>query len=236
MVRLNRKPVFQQIADILRLDLEGGKPAPGEAFPSERELAQRFGISRPTSNKVLSILIAEGLLFARAGVGATVAPRLLTHEMGFFQSFTEQARQKGLEPTTEVRIFDRGELPKLGSCHTLVRVRRIGGNVVIFERRWISSSLWPDLTREQAAGSLYAALRDRPTLRVSRADQRASALIPESELCDNLGWPTGLACLRVTGVGLLADGSRLWEEDILFRGDRFELHGILRIEALGFVP
>jgi GntR family transcriptional regulator len=232
MVGLNRRPVFQQIADLLRHDLETGKPAPGETFPSERDLAQRFGVSRPTANKVLSILIAEGLLSARPGVGAIVAPRVLTHEMGFFRSFTEQARQRGLEPVTEVRVFEPGETTALGPCRALVRVRSLGGEVVIFERRWISSTIWPGLTREQAAGSIYAALRDQPGLGVARAEQRASATIPEAGLCTGLGWPVRLACLRVTGVGLLANGSRLWEEDILFRGDRFELHGTLRIEAV----
>ena len=228
-MKIQRSPVFQQVAEVLRSDLAAGIPAPGQSFPSERELAQRFGISRPTANKVLSILVAEGILATRPGVGAVVATRPLTHEMVFFRSFTEQALQRGLEPQTEVRLFDAGERPLLGPCHVLVRVRRLGAEIVIFERRWISLSLWPDLSREQAAGSLYAALRNRPALTVSRADQRATALIPEPEICRDLGWPVTLACLKVTGVGLLADGRPLWEEDTLFRGDRFELHGTLRI-------
>ncbi len=46
---------------------------PGERLPSERELADRMGVSRPSLREALSDLQAKGLLAAKAGAGVYVA-------------------------------------------------------------------------------------------------------------------------------------------------------------------
>ncbi len=46
---------------------------PGERLPSERELAERMGVSRPSLREAISELQEQGLLTARAGSGIYVA-------------------------------------------------------------------------------------------------------------------------------------------------------------------
>ncbi|MFN9913156.1 MAG: GntR family transcriptional regulator, partial [Pirellulaceae bacterium] len=43
-----------------------------DRFLTEREIADRFGVSRPTANKALASLVSEGLLEFRRGVGTFV--------------------------------------------------------------------------------------------------------------------------------------------------------------------
>ena len=53
--------------------LEAGEWAPGEAIPSELDLASRFGVSQGTVRKAVQSLAAENLLVRRQGKGTFVA-------------------------------------------------------------------------------------------------------------------------------------------------------------------
>ena len=46
---------------------------PGERLPSERELAERMGVSRPSLREAIADLQEKGLLSSRAGAGIFVA-------------------------------------------------------------------------------------------------------------------------------------------------------------------
>jgi GntR family transcriptional regulator len=53
--------------------LEAGEWAPGDAIPSELDLASRFGVSQGTVRKAVQALAAENLLVRRQGSGTFVA-------------------------------------------------------------------------------------------------------------------------------------------------------------------
>ena len=75
-----RAPAYHQLNDRLRRLAMSGDLAPGARFPTERELAARFGVSRVTANKALSQLVVEGLLEFRPGVGTFVRKSGLDHD------------------------------------------------------------------------------------------------------------------------------------------------------------
>jgi DNA-binding FadR family transcriptional regulator len=81
-VRLERRPVYEQVADALREAILSGELAPGSVLPSERELCERFGVGRTTIREALRALQTKGLAVA---TGPTlplrvVAPDALTTE------------------------------------------------------------------------------------------------------------------------------------------------------------
>jgi DNA-binding GntR family transcriptional regulator len=51
---------YRRLADLLRGAIERGEYPPGSVLPSEPELSQRYGVSRPTINRAVSILRAQG--------------------------------------------------------------------------------------------------------------------------------------------------------------------------------
>jgi len=67
----NRK-LYLQIADQIRDQILAGAVEPGQQLPSERELAQSLGVSRPTVREALIALEVAGLVEVRVGVGAFV--------------------------------------------------------------------------------------------------------------------------------------------------------------------
>lgn len=66
-------PLYQQIKGLLTRSLQGGEWKPGEAIPSEMELAARFRVSQGTVRKAVDELATENLLVRRQGKGTFVA-------------------------------------------------------------------------------------------------------------------------------------------------------------------
>jgi DNA-binding FadR family transcriptional regulator len=66
--------LYQQVADQLRALIEDGEFVIGDRLPSERDLAEQLGISRPTVREALIALEVEGRIRIRVGSGIFVAP------------------------------------------------------------------------------------------------------------------------------------------------------------------
>ncbi len=69
-----RPPKHRQVYHYLRQQLAAGAFPPGERLPTERELVERFGVSRPTVIHALRDLEQEGLLERRRGAGTFPRP------------------------------------------------------------------------------------------------------------------------------------------------------------------
>lgn len=67
----------QRVADVVMGQIESmileGSLKPGQKLPTERELAQQFGVSRPSLREAIQKLAARGLLVSRQGGGTYVS-------------------------------------------------------------------------------------------------------------------------------------------------------------------
>src|ERR1700722_7984122 len=64
--------LYLQIADQIRAMIIGGEFPFGTRLPAERELAKRFGVSRPSMREALIALEVEGFVDVRPGSGILV--------------------------------------------------------------------------------------------------------------------------------------------------------------------
>src|SRR5271163_2662901 len=64
--------LYLQIADQIRSLITAGEFSPGSRLPAERELAKRFGVSRPSMREALIALEVEGYVDVRPGSGIVV--------------------------------------------------------------------------------------------------------------------------------------------------------------------
>ena len=65
-------PLYRQIADLITRSLQASEWKPGEAIPSEIELAARYKVSQGTVRKAIDDLAASNLLVRRQGKGTFV--------------------------------------------------------------------------------------------------------------------------------------------------------------------
>ncbi len=66
------KKVSTQIADQIRSSILSGEFSPGDKLPPERELAEMFGVSRPSVREALNALSSAGLVMSYQGGGTVV--------------------------------------------------------------------------------------------------------------------------------------------------------------------
>lgn len=74
---VERRPVYEQVAEQLREAILRGELAGGEALPAERELCDRFSVGRTTVREALRVLQAQGLVVSD---GATAPLRVVRPE------------------------------------------------------------------------------------------------------------------------------------------------------------
>jgi DNA-binding GntR family transcriptional regulator len=75
IVRGTPIPPYQQLAALLRAQIESGELAPGQQLPSVIKLAEQYDIAVPTVRKAISLLKDEGLVTGVAGYGTFVAEK-----------------------------------------------------------------------------------------------------------------------------------------------------------------
>ncbi|MHB1652944.1 MAG: GntR family transcriptional regulator [Desulfitobacteriaceae bacterium] len=70
--RESKTPLYEQIYNLLKQDIQGGNYKNSELLPSERELCIMFGVERITVRKALENLASDGLVVKVAGLGTRV--------------------------------------------------------------------------------------------------------------------------------------------------------------------
>jgi GntR family transcriptional regulator len=75
---------------------------PGDLIPSERELSEKYGISRMTARQAITDLVNEGLFYREQGKGTFVSQRKITQQLIHLTGFTEDIRARGQKPGTKV--------------------------------------------------------------------------------------------------------------------------------------
>lgn len=102
--------LYRQVADQLRQLIDSGEYAIGARLPPERELAQQFGLSRPTVREALIALEVEGRVRIRVGSGIYVRATAETQAHG-------GEGDEGPFELLRAREFVEGAIAFEAACH-----------------------------------------------------------------------------------------------------------------------
>jgi len=231
--------VYQQLNQRLRGAL-ATEYCSGDQFLTEREIAEKFQVSRTTANKSLASLVSEGFLEFRKGLGTFVRSDVIDYDVRSLVSFTEKARAAGKKPTTELLTF--GKLTAAEVAESLRsslqvapadllwemdRIRFADGVPVILEHRYIVHKYCPKLTKSQAEGSLYRTWTETHGLKIGGANELIRAVLLTATEAQHLQTTSRSPALEVVSVGFLEKDLTLWWERTLYRGDQYEFHSRL---------
>lgn len=232
--REDATPIYLRLAAILREKVQQGEFAVGAALPSERDIADRMGVSRVTVRKAIDLLMREGVLSRKQGSGTYVAPRI-EQPSSLLAGFSEDLRRRGLqagsiwlEKSTDMASPDEVIAFGLSVNAPIKRFRRIrtaNGEPLAVEHAIVPELFLPD--HNSVTTSLYAALEQVGHKPVTGL-QRVTASLADALEAQHLGVPPGAAVLRIERRGYLADGTMVELTRSAYRGDRYDFVSELR--------
>lgn len=231
-------PLYLRLKRSIEQAIDSGALKPGDALPSERDIAETGGISRVTVRKAVHDLVRGGLLVQRHGSGTFVAPvgQRVEQSLSRLTSFSEDMARRGLNLRSE--WLERGvfqpspdEMMVLGlSADEMVsrvsRIRIANDVPLAIERASISASILPD--PGVIGASLYEAL-DKGGNKPVRAVQRISAVNLSGPDATLLEVPEGSACLRIERISYLPSGRVVEFTRSIYRGGAYDFVAELRI-------
>ncbi|NYJ21475.1 GntR family transcriptional regulator [Glaciibacter psychrotolerans] len=229
-------PLYGQIAEKLHAALRIDGCSVGDKLPSERTLAESFGVSRVTLRAALGVLESTGLIGPSHSRGWFVMQALAPSEeerSNTVRGFADYARIRNLR--THARVLDARARPAtIVEAETLSvapgtelfelrRLRYLDGNVVVLEHNRVPLALCPALTvTDFTEASLYATLRAAtpPQIpgRASYSVEARNATDDEREL---LEISSLVPLLVATQVTLGQNGQPIEFTVQAYRGDRY---------------
>ena len=186
------RPLYEQIKILLTQSLVAGEWKPGEAIPSEFELAARFQVSQGTVRKAIDELASENIVVRRQGKGTFVAShnepsyqyRFLRVMPDTGEKLHPQNQFFGLERTRAHADAARALHLKPGaSVMTFKRVMSFGGRPMILDEIVLAPEQFPGLTLaelEEYHGSVYSFYETVFGVRMIRAEERLRAVAADS--------------------------------------------------------
>lgn len=226
-------PLYLQLKQMIHAQISAGDMRPGDRVPSERELAERFGMSRMTARQALLELVREGLLYREQGKGTFVAHRKVEQGLLGVTSFTEDMLGRGLIPASrglyqalENPTPDVRERLGLDLGEPVIRLRRLrlgDGRPMALEEAVLPARLVAGLESEPVDGpfSLYAYLRARGIV-IRRARQWLEAVLANEDQADLLGILPGAPLLQLERLSFADQDQPVELVRALYRADRYQ--------------
>jgi GntR family transcriptional regulator len=213
MTSVTFSPLYRQIRDRLVHSLQSGEWRPGEAIPSEIDLASRYGVSQGTVRKAIDALAAENLLVRRQGRGTFVASHQEARAQIRFLRLRPDDGGEPVQPTSRFLEVRRVRAPtevaralelKVGdSVVTIRRLLEFDGVPTVLEEIWLPGATFRGLTAERLSaysGAFYALLETEFGTRMIRASERLRAVAAGEAEAAALGVAPGEPLLLVERV------------------------------------
>lgn len=228
--RMLKHQIVRKNLDALLDDL-----SPGDSFPSERDLAERYDVSRETLRQAMRELLVAGRIERRGRTTIVADPKVvLPLAIG---SYTEAARDKGMAAT---RILVGWSID--GADDHLADLLHIepGAAVVQLERVFTTDNVRVGLETTRIAAhripglmdtfdyrdSLYAELRTRG-IQFDRVVDSIETVLPDAREVSLLNVDPRTPMFLLNRVSYDIDGVPIEQRRSLYRGDRMTFTAVM---------
>lgn len=232
-------PIYHQLEEQIKLQIENGDLKEDEAIPSEREFAERFQISRMTVRQAINNLVIESYLYRQKGRGTFVNKKKVEQELQGMTGFTEDMLSRGMTPSSKLLSFeiipaDKKTAQELSITeneliYKIKRSRLADGFPMALETASIPVDIIPGLTEENSNQSLYHYIEENLSLSISEAKQEIEASIANCDDAKELSIEEGAPILLIMRISFLQDGTPFEQVKSSFRADRYRfIHTLKR--------
>lgn len=223
-------PLYYQLKEILKEKIKGGSWREGKV-PSERQLMEIYQVSRATARSALSVLMVEGLIYKKQGVGTFVSKSKVTQKLIGELNFNQLAKRKGFTPGAKViyaaldnvvpnRISEILRLNELQSMFKIVRVRLVNEQPLIIESLYIPQHYCPNLLVQdvEKVGAVLHYLQNDCSVSLTHSTLDIESVLTNEFQAQYLGSKAGMPALSLERVIYSEDNAVMFQKRIM-RGD-----------------
>lgn len=149
-------PLHKKVRMNLMKKIQNGEYSEGQVIPTELELSEIYGVSRPTVRQAIQALVDEGYLEKRKRRGTIVKkPKIQQEFTHVIESFDSEMNRKGIAPKTEVLRFsiekakaeaaENLSISEGDDVYKMVRLRFAGEKPIVLVTTYIPCRLFPEL-------------------------------------------------------------------------------------------
>lgn len=206
----NTLPLYKSVKLQVTQALSSGEFRPGAPLPTEKQLAERFGVSIGTIRRAMDDLVAEHIVIRQQGRGTFLAQ--FSPER-FLNRFWPIFRKDGTREIPIVQTMRFGSqaadatvaeglaIRKGAPTYHIVNLLLMGGNPVLLDDVRIAQSLFPGLTEEEFVSretTMYGLYQNLYGVSVVRVVDRLTALPASPEVAESLRVPVAMPLLSYT--------------------------------------
>ena len=219
LYRNTGKPLYKQLKQVLKHNIQKGTYLPGRALPGERQLMELFGVSRMTVRNAISELVQESVLVKRHGSGTFVNPKTTERLFLNLYGLVEELRLSGQDISIELvssktkpagkRAREELKLDHGETVFNYKRLIRANGEPILFTNSNITSSLsevYKSISLNIASDVIYEHL-ETCGYSVTDARQKILSGFPNKEEAEYLNCDTNTPLLILYRTTYL-DGDR----------------------------
>ncbi|WP_127959236.1 GntR family transcriptional regulator [Serratia microhaemolytica] len=235
---MSKKPIYRQIADVLRQQIVSGQLQPGAVLPTEAQLREQYHVSRVTVRQALKLLSDESVIESLQGSGWYVKEKPVNYDIYQLTSFYEKLADRNVETHSDVLAFQITDAsPEIAAALRLTpaekvyyvkRVRYINQKPVTLEETWMPVALFPDLSYQVMQKSKYHYIEQVKKRVIERSEQEIIPVMPSSDAVKALGIDPHKPILEKVSTGFLNDGTVFEFSRNFFKSDEYKFTLVAR--------
>lgn len=224
-------PLYHQLKQIVRAEIERGTYQPGDRLPAEAELIQHYGVSRITVRQAFDELEAESLVVRRHGKGTYVAEKRIEQDLVRLTDFVEDMELAGLAPTSRVLTFTREAASRVVAAalglsvgEEVVRVDRLrlaNTRPIAYDTTWLPLRFGLLLSETALADeTIYHILETRYSIPIEAGTFHITAATATPEQARLLEVAAGSGLLLIQRISCTTGHLPIYVQERYYRPDR----------------
>lgn len=240
MMKIDKKsrlPLYYQLMEIIIHDVESGKLREHDQLLTERELCEKYDISRATVRQAIQELVKEGYIYKKHGKGTFVAPKKVKQDLVRFYSFSEEMKNIGKTPTSKVIAFaiiesdyhiaKKMNISEGEKMYQFTRLRLADGEPMMLETTYLPYQRFPDISQDDLESEpLYDILQRRFKVMFVKAEESFQPVNTRKNEAMLLNYGEHMASMMLERITYDQLGIIEYTKGIA-RGDRFKYRVVL---------
>jgi GntR family transcriptional regulator len=223
-------PLYAQVEAVVASEIAGGTLPAGSQLPTENELIERFGVSRPTVRRAVQNLVSRGLVEIQRGKGTYVTRPKITQELTTLSGFVEDMQAQGRRATARLlgkrlvaankTVAHQLAVPAGSLVMRIRRVRLADGEPVSFDETYLPRKVGEKvITNDLEVEPIFSLLETKYDMPLVEAEYRLEAVAADPVVAEALGVEKGSPLFRIERTSYCAGSQPVDYEQLYYRGN-----------------